>query len=356
MVMREPSRTTNRLHFSDLDPMRFEDLCLNMVSRLHEWKELNHYGRMGAENGVDISAVKDQDGIEKIWFIQCKRYLNINKGEITDIIDKVINQNVIPHKLLLIVSCDVSRATHQYFKDYATESGIGESELWTASVLEAKLYHVYKDLLFVYFGVSVEKKVKDNAAKIKYALRMEKRVSKELIDHQYIKQAQNARLLSYNPAAKFISSKVYIRSIEDTSYPEVKNVPRDQISPWFTTYFYDIYHAGIEFWLAAGIGSLVIMNEEGHWEPLENSTDKRRDDPQYRVIHAKMIGRIPYVNIVDFKTDGDEYSSEPHLFCRFDFDGTPYEEIYYKIHGNSKNEELDWALDKNMRTTFADKP
>ena len=42
------TRTFARLHFSDLDPLRFEDLGLNIISRLYPWNELNHFGRSGA--------------------------------------------------------------------------------------------------------------------------------------------------------------------------------------------------------------------------------------------------------------------------------------------------------------------
>ena len=39
------TKTTNRLHFSDLEPLRFEDLCLNIIHRRNEWKDIRHYGR-----------------------------------------------------------------------------------------------------------------------------------------------------------------------------------------------------------------------------------------------------------------------------------------------------------------------
>ena len=41
--MSQPTKTINRLHFSDLDPLRFEDLCLNLVYKINTWKEINHF-------------------------------------------------------------------------------------------------------------------------------------------------------------------------------------------------------------------------------------------------------------------------------------------------------------------------
>jgi hypothetical protein len=59
-----------------------------------------------------------------------------------------------------------------------------------------------------------------------------------------------------------------------------------------------------------------------------------------------------YHNIVDFNVDGDEYFSDPHLFCKFDIDGMPYEEIYYKSLCNPKKEIPNWDLDKSKRIDF----
>ena len=327
-------------------------MCLNIVTRLHKWKEINHFGRKGADRGVDIFAIKRENDVDQIWVIQCKRYLTITKSDLTEIVDKVLANPSPPDKLLVIVSCDVSRALFQHLKDYSKEKGISETELWTASTLEAKLYEDYKDLLFIYFGLRIENKVKDNVARVKHSLRMEKRVIKELIDHKYIKEANDFKVFLYKPSARFISSTVYIRSIDDTTYPSSEETQSGQISPWFRTFFYNTYHNGIEFWVDAGFGTTVIMDKEGNWEPLTDYYDKRKENPQYRTIRAKEIGRIPYYNIVDFKTDGDEYNSEPHLFCKFDNDGMPYEEIYYKSAGDPKKEIADWEFDREKRTTF----
>jgi len=350
--MKQPTKTINRLHFSDLDPMRFEDLCLNLVARLEDWKEINHFGRKGSDGGVDIFAIKIENDREINWVIQCKRYISITKADITEIVDKASVNNIRQDKLLVIVSCDVSKTLYHYLKDYSVEKGIFETELWTASVIESKLYNDYKDLLFVYFGIRLENKTKDNVTKIKHSLRMEKRVFKELIDHKFVKENKNFKLFMFDPSARFISSEVYIRSVDDTSYPEVIKLTKGQISPWFRTYFYNTYHNGIEFWLDAVIGTFVIMDKDGFWEPLTDYYDKRKENSKYTTIRAKEIGRIPYYNIVDFKTDGDEYNSDPQLFCKFDINGMPFEEIYYKSHGDPKKEIADWEFDREKRKTF----
>lgn len=350
--MNKVTRTFNRLHFPDLDPFRFEDLCLHLVARLHHWKEINHFGRKGSDDGVDIFAIKKESEVEQTWFIQCKRFRTITKADLKNIVDKISANQPLPDKLLVIVACDVSKSMFRFLKDYALNKGITETEVWTASTLEAKLYEGHKDLLFVYFGLKIENKTKENIARIKHSLRIEKRVFKKLIDHKRIKETRDFKFFLYNPWARFISHEVYIRSVNDTTYPIAEETPSGNISPWFRTFFYNTYHNGIELWLDAGIGTTVIMDKDGYWEPLSDSYDERKENTKYRVVRAKTIGRIPFHNIIDFKTDGDEYTSEPHLFCKFDNDGMPYEEIYYKSEGDPKQEIPDWDFDREKRTTF----
>lgn len=59
--MPQPTKTINRLHFSDLDPLRFEDLYLNLVYRINTWKEINHFGRKGSDDGVDVFAIEKEN-------------------------------------------------------------------------------------------------------------------------------------------------------------------------------------------------------------------------------------------------------------------------------------------------------
>ena len=62
MKTARPSRTTNRLHFDDLDPRRFEDLCHSIIYPLRDWKEMSHPGRSGSDEGIDIVATEIKIG------------------------------------------------------------------------------------------------------------------------------------------------------------------------------------------------------------------------------------------------------------------------------------------------------
>lgn len=344
------TKTTNRLHFSDLDPMRFEDLCLELVNRLGNWKNLSHYGRAGKEGGIDIYGIQEN---QNCWAVQCKRYARINKTELKKIAEDVIKNDTKVDKLLLIISTDLSRSLNDFFSQSCIQAGIKESEIWTASILETKLFEKNTDLLNKYFGIgSSGKKSMSNASKIKYSLKMQKKMYKDFINHRLLEDRDNWAKITYDPSIKFINEAVIIRSVDDNTYPNFEIVSRNDISSWFKTYLYDFYHNGIEVWLNAGIGGKIIVDNQGQWEFLEDYYDNRQNDLTYRVFQVKEIGRIPFYNIVDYMIEPDQFTDEPHIFCHFDFNGTPYERIYYKLAGNPKEKKIDLELDDKKRTYF----
>jgi hypothetical protein len=46
-------------------------------------------------------------------------------------------------------------------------------------------------------------------------------------------------------------------------------------------------------------------------------------------IKALLVGDVPYDSIVEVNMDGDEYYYFPHIYCYFDFDGQPYERLWF---------------------------
>ena len=57
MVKKEENlvtRTINQLHFEDLDPIRFEELILAMAYKWRRWESINHFGKLGSDDGIDI--------------------------------------------------------------------------------------------------------------------------------------------------------------------------------------------------------------------------------------------------------------------------------------------------------------
>jgi len=212
-------------------------------------------------------------------------------------------------------------------------------EEWFKIVRENKIYN------------NDETASRKSIAQVKYKLKMQRKVLKELIDHKSVKENTIIRYYIYNPSHIFISLKVIIRSVNDKMYPNFYP-DSDSIDGWFKVMIYNLYHNGIELWLDAGMGQKALMDKDGYWELLEDRYDPRTKNSEYYVLDTKMIAQIPFASIVDLDRDGDEYYAEPHIYCKFEHNGTPYENIYYKSFGNPQKEIPDITLDKKMMTIF----
>lgn len=132
--------------------------------------------------------------------------------------------------------------------------------------------------------------------------------------------------LVHHPYGQFGSIKAFILSVDDETYPYVKDE-----SAWHKELLFDIVHNGLEIWIADCLSLTIIMDKDGYWELLTSPLDKRGEDPQYVAARIRMIGRIPFEDIVDIVPNGDEYGNNPHLFCYYKYEHGPYKEIDYRI-------------------------
>lgn len=322
-MSKNPTRTTNPLHFSDLDPIRFEDLCLALIYPLHPWEDIRHYGRQGSDEGVDIFATENlEDGSQRNWIVQCKRYSKASKSHLTEAVDKALSGfEQPPEVFLIIISCDVSKAAHEGYEDHAIENGIDTPLIWTQSVLEAKLYSDRKDLLFTYFDVSQAQESRERERRIKRNLAMKRRVRNELLT-----ESVDAKDVTKRPNKRFCSTEAIIHSIDDTDYPSAPETPASTISGWFKLEFWDTYFNGVSFIL--GI-RYVAIRSDGAWAIVSHDHDI--DDESIVSKKAWHIGKIPFRNIVEIDARGDEYYPFPHFYCRFADSGEPYEDHVYRL-------------------------
>ena len=51
----KPAKTTNPLHFEDLEPHRFEDLIRQLAQDFRSWDKLEPTGRLGADDGTMLA-------------------------------------------------------------------------------------------------------------------------------------------------------------------------------------------------------------------------------------------------------------------------------------------------------------
>ena len=154
-------------------------------------------------------------------------------------------------------------------------------------------------------------------------IELKKRVLRDLI--RPAKDRQPSPNAPYN---KFASHKAIIRSIDDSTYPRVDE-SGPGISSWFRLEFFDLYHNGIEFILRI---EYALVDQNGLWDLVPyDYQPRRRDLSRIKIWHNACV---PFRNIVEIDTLGDEYYAEPHIYCRFADGGQPYEEFRYRLCGD----------------------
>lgn len=331
-MTRQPTRTTNRIHLTDLDPRRFEDLCLAIVYALCRWSDVRHYGRSGSDGGVDILGSEVlENGTRRGWVVQCKRVKAATAADLKSAIDEVLtSEHSRPDVLLVILACDVSRKAHEAFIRYARSKGIAHSQLWTQSVIEAKLVNERPDLLFAYFGISMAAETRSREMTISRNIGLKKRLRRELRNPE----ARSAEVLK-RPDSQFRVNEAIIRSVDDSSYPRVEDLACG-ISSWFKVELYNYYFNGLECVLRAVRTGITA---DGGWRIFGH--DEELDRAVFREANTLLLGRIPFRNIVDFDPDGDEFYAMPHLFCLFADSGTPYEGFRPVLLGGTYPVSLD---------------
>lgn len=316
------TKTIGKIHFNDLDHVRFEHLCLSLIYTYQQWNEVNHYGEVGKDDGIDIYATNIlENGKVRKWAIQCKRYSKFTAADAKCAVNEILERNDwVPDVLMLMISCNPSKRTIEAFRKYAEEQNIRNPILMTSSVIEAELYSKRHDLLFAYFGIDLLFERRNTVEIVKRKIRMKRRFTRAFRNY---KIDFNNQHLGDNH--KY--SKVAIHSIDDSLYP---NIDKDSfgISSWYVPETFDFYNDGFE--VIIGFSKAIIYGDLS-WELVLNGEEKNES-----VSDLIVVGRIPYTNIIDFDLDGDDYYSCPHIYCDFACNGTPYEEIMYHPHRDDR--------------------
>ena len=314
----KPTRTTNKLHFEDLEPHRFEDMGYELLYQLQKWNRIDNWGRSGSDDGIDIYC---EDNKRQKWFCQCKRYKEITKEQVQSVVDKIFtnNKNTQGGIILLIIACNISKKVSVFFEHYSLKKGFAETKVWSASTLEAMLWNDHKDLLSKYFDFETEKN--KNREKVLQGHKMKREVQKKLLctinwNHQTLMQ------IAKEPSLQFKYEKALIRSIDDVDDPY-----GDDASYWQIC-FYQLTEVGIEFFDCYWIDFRIAINTNTRcWRKLEDDDKLQENEFDVRADHTVII---PYYSIVDIMEDGDERSEYPVIICDYEFDNTPFLRGYFK--------------------------
>lgn len=140
--MKPPSRTTNPLHFEDLEPHRFEDLVRQLIYEFRPWKSLEATGRSGSDEGfdvrgfevVDTMSTADSDSEEeqneenqevpsadRLWLIQCKRERAISPKKLEKYSEDIKDSGV--YGVIFAAACDFSKKARDTLRSSLQKKG-----------------------------------------------------------------------------------------------------------------------------------------------------------------------------------------------------------------------------------------
>ena len=145
-----------------------------------------------------------------------------------------------------------------------------------------------------------------------------------------------------HPTEQFRKSKLVVRSLDDTKYPEADANPPSGISSWLVLQPYDFYHGVLMVILSI---RLVVHAHTGEWAYISHDLDV--PNSASGVGKAWVVGEIPWRNIRTVDEDGDRHYSGPHLYCAYADSGRPYERMVARLMGDRFDYPLDPA--KQMR-------
>ena len=182
----------------------------------------------------------------------------------------------------------------------------------------------------------------NKASRVKRNLALKKRMKKELLIKLDQKDWKRAM---FEPYIKFLYSNIIVRSVENDTFPDDSEIP-GKMSNWFKGSFWDFYDNGLEL---IGHGGEVIFDKDGYWDILDWNGDKRRTNPEYKVVNYRDFLRIPYEYIVELDMDTDQYYALPALYVEYAKNGMPYEDILLGIASSLKTERLTTYFDNTMR-------
>lgn len=183
-----------------------------------------------------------------------------------------------------------------------------------------------------------------SAAKLKRNLALRNKMQKELLRTVHQSEWEHA---IYEPWIRFRYGNIIVRNVEDRSFPDTRETPVGQMSPWFKGEFWNFYENGLELISLGGSGE-AIFDKHGKWDVLEWN-DPRRNNPDYNVGRCNQFLRIPYDYIVSLDMQVDQYYGYPSLYVEYLKDGMPYEEIVYGQAGVYEQRQLTHYFDPNKR-------
>jgi len=293
----------------------FEDSICDLFNQIESTITYKRFGKNGHnQKGIDIFST------EKDCAIQCKKKdlsrkdLLLKKELLNDIekdVKKVLNDKLkIKIDKLIFVSTYKDHPEIDEYCEILKEDLNTEFEIiyWGWDTLESKFLD-QNELLTKYWSNFI---IKNDSKEIflKRNLDLKKKIAKEF-----------GEWLNYSPENRKVRSRMLLRAFDGVQYPDENEPDEFGEYSWFRAEIKSLYHKGMEFILRI---EEIQIYEDYTWDFV-----KFDDKPTGNLVQVAKVGQINFADIIDYDIDGDEYRNYPHLYCKFKYSGTPFENIYY---------------------------
>lgn len=373
MAKAAPTKTTNPIHFEDLDPKRFEDLVRELIYDFKDWQSIEATGKGGSDDGYDVRAFErlgqmtiTEDGDETIhpmdgnlWMIQCKREKQIGPTDIKKILEDVDTKNP-PYGYILAAAANFSKKAYDTLHSELRAKGVMEFYLWGKAELETMLYLPKNDrVLFTFFGISNVSRRRSRATEIRFGVVNKNRIMRAFGDSPNL-------------------GRILVRDSKDSKYPYMNGYPDFETRPRWREYKvveyhplglvvevqhnYAFYDKASGTFDVAEIGSLIFRESDSdekkqkqhednvlvknYWENLS-----RRQQAMFQ-----SYGLIRYDAMLVIDDKGDTWNSFPHVFVDFVSEKGPFEGRYEFIKVRHEQIHLtDLTKKKTFPTRFPKK-
>jgi hypothetical protein len=335
----QATRTANPLPFQDLEPRRFEDLIRQLGYDFKPWRKLEATGRSGSDGSFDARGYEivpteeptildtgDDDespvesGTDRLWLIQCKRERSITPKKLRKYLDDIPAETRSQlYGVIFAAACDFSKSTRDTFAEWARTHGISETHMWGKGELEDQLYQPKNDnLLFAYFGISLQIRRRAIRTALRSRLAMKKRAETILGERTWA------------------SVPILLRDPTDDRYPYTDDASRNYRGRWRVVTFSGQSTYGLKYLIKKffayvdderkGWDMVEAVNDaspagDDHWHSATNEHEQR-----HRIVNfwwklpdhnrAWYIEEqcIRYEDILAIDETGDEHAHFPHVY------------------------------------------
>jgi hypothetical protein len=348
------TRTINPLPFEHLEPKRFEDLVRQLAYDFKPWRQLEATGRSGSDDGFDARGFEITDSSDRaaeqadaeeeaspettsdrLWLIQCKREKVIGPAQMRKHLAAIPAESVDGlYGIVFAAACDFSKATRDVLRQWARDNSLSECVIWGKAELEDLLFLPKNDgLLFAYFGISLR-------------IRRQK-VSTEIRREVTLKR----KLQKLFPDTEGYGTPLLLRDPSDARYPFVKGeslkadkclwLPRQSLGIGLfglriiIRQFWAFYDYETRKWdIASAVDFSIPSEQDNLWHDVQVAPDhseKTREIvdfwsmlPKSQQFFMKIVGYIPYSDIIEIDDVGNNYMKIPTVFAQFKDNSVPY--------------------------------